>query len=65
MSIVYFAHNGVNHGSEVEAATHGSNTMLWMIAATLATAAIVYVITRALNRAGQSAEAQESDAEDE
>jgi signal transduction histidine kinase len=67
MNLIYFAHNGVEHGTAAGATTHQSsnNTFLWVLAATAVAAAVVFVIVRLLNKTGQRLQPQEQDAEEE
>ncbi len=55
MNMIYFAHNGVDHGTAVEAAGHQSSNELWVVAVSLAAiGAIIFVVTR-LSKSGDTA----------
>ena len=46
---VIFAHNGVDHASHLESATHQSGSLLWVLATSAATVAALYAGVRYLN----------------
>jgi hypothetical protein len=47
MSLIHFAHNGVDHASEAEAAAHGSNdVILWVALALLLVAVVLFLLNK-------------------
>jgi hypothetical protein len=48
--MLYFAHNGVDHATEVESSTHQTGSMFWIIAITLVTAVMMYAVIKLLSK---------------
>jgi hypothetical protein len=62
LSTIYFAHNGINHATHMEAAAHESNVFVWVLLVTIALAAGLYSTKRLFSNR-QIAEESEEDEE--
>jgi len=56
-----FAHNGIDHATNMEAAAHQSNTLAWVLLMSVIVAFMVYIIKK--SRGSQQAEEIEEDDE--